>query len=117
MAAGEVFTRGQMTMGGRILGNRIRGRSEMRELALAAASALDDVDLSEELGALQTRVLGRPSDELFDVGQSDDGSWAWSFKPMVELLLREILDVAHKPAMPMPERRRQIEWALRMSGF
>ena len=41
----------------------------------------------------------------------------WRFKPMAELLLRELKQVATAQNMPVAERRRRIEWTFEMAGF
>jgi len=41
----------------------------------------------------------------------------WRFKPMAELLLRELEQLSTAQNMPVAERRRRIEWTFEMAGF
>jgi hypothetical protein len=45
------------------------------------------------------------------------GPAKWNFKPMVELMLREILHVATVRGLSIEIRRARVRWALEASGF
>ena len=96
---------------------RIRGKREMKELALAAVTALVDADLVDQVDALQDRLFSRGAGLLFDTTQVGVDEWLWSFKPMVELLLEEVRQAAGVASLTLDERRDRIRWALEMAGF
>jgi hypothetical protein len=96
---------------------RVSGRHEMEALASAAMAALREAGLIEELGLLQDRVFALGSDRLFESEQLDQDLWHWRFKPMVELLLLHLRDVARAAARSTADRRREIRWALEISGY
>jgi len=93
------------------------GRREMKNLALAAVSALDQNRLEDVLAVLQARVFDRESDQLCDMVEAGPGKWYCSYKPMVELLLREIVDVLKDRGLSRDEQRVRICWAIDASGF
>lgn len=98
------------------------GRREMQALALSAQEALERAGLIDEVRALHQRVLTRAPDELMeavdDGGDGADGrSERWGFKPMVELLFREVRDVASRQDRSLEDRRHEIAWLLDISGF
>jgi hypothetical protein len=90
---------------------------EMQALAASAVSALESVDLHQEARYLQSCVLGRNPDGLIEMVESQYGPRKWSFKPMVELLLREVLHVATVRGVSVEIRRARVRWALEASGF
>ena len=89
----------------------------MTELALATICALEAVDLWDELEDLRRRVIARSPELLFETRAIGAGVWEWSFRPMVELLLRHIRDVACAAARSREDRSREIEWTLTTAGF
>jgi hypothetical protein len=92
----------------------IRGRQELEELVRATFSALESE--SEIVHALRERVFARDPDELLDSVVSN-GVCVWSFKPMVELLLRELLYLAREDRIPADERRQDMAAAIVLAGF
>jgi hypothetical protein len=96
---------------------RYEGRREMKNLALAAVSALDQSRLEDVLGVLHTRVFDRETDELCDMVEAGPGRWHCSYKPMVELLLREIVAVLKDRELSRDEQRVRICWAIDASGY
>jgi hypothetical protein len=93
-----------------------RGKREMHELAVLAFAALEGGELDELSDSLQSRIFGRPTQDLLDV-QLIDGVWQWRFKPMVELLLRHIADTAGQTGVPAADRHAEIMQAVEMVGF
>jgi len=91
-----------------------QGKQAIKRLAMDALAALADVALVDQIDALQDRVFSRSSAELFQRDPYDD---SWRFKPMVELLLYEVRDVATAPTLEPAERRARVAWALTMAGF
>ncbi len=94
-----------------------RGRRAAEELARAAIVALEEAELTEELALLNERVFGACTERLFEATHLADGRWDWGFRPIVELLLHHVRDVASNAARPLEDRGREILWAISMSGF
>src|SRR5262245_41488251 len=92
------------------------GKDEMLTLATSAFDALQQADLDDVLDALHKRVFDQSTDLLFDF-ELVDGAWRWRYKPMVELILRQVRDAAIDENLSPDERRAAMEWALSMSGF
>jgi len=88
----------------------------MRELALSALAALERADLADVARALHDRVFGGSINALFEPYE-ENGELRWRFKPMAELLLRELKQLAAAQNMPAAERRRRIVWTFDMAGF
>jgi hypothetical protein len=94
---------------------QFRGQREMRQLAMLTIKALEQATLADEARALHDRVLARRPEELMEhrmLGRHKE----WHFKPMVELLLREVHGIAQADR-PIEERRHEVAWVLDMSGF
>jgi hypothetical protein len=96
---------------------RYEGRREMKNLALAAAAALEHANLRDLLDTLHKRVFHRSADELCETEVVGEARWMFRYKPMVELLLREIIDVTRRAELSPEEQRRRIGWALDVAGF
>jgi hypothetical protein len=95
----------------------VPGMEALQTLAASAVSALKSADLHQEARYLQTCVLGRSPDSLVEMVEPESGPRKWNFKPMVELLLREILHVATVRGLATEIRRARVRWALEASGF
>jgi hypothetical protein len=93
------------------------GRREMQELALGALEGLQHAGLTDEVRLLHDRVLSRPPAELMERLDLGDDSEFWSFKPMVELLLREVRLLASQSARTHADRRHELEWLIDIAGF
>jgi hypothetical protein len=96
---------------------RYKGRREMRNLAMSAVSALEQGGLRDLLDDLQHRVFDRDSEQLCDTERVDEGIVLFTYKPMVELLLREITDVMRSRDLSRDEQRTRVTWALDVAGF
>ena len=98
-------------------GSRVRvyGRTEMKALTDKVLAALEKADLTEELHLLHERVFSLSADELFDTTGAADESH-WTFKPMVELLLLHVHDVATGTGSAH-DRQHEIRWAVGAAGF
>jgi len=90
---------------------------EMSDLVVGVVSALDAGGMADQLEVLETRVLARGPHAIFDIGPQEGDGCELSFKPMVELLLREVQYLAGLATMPATERAERIEWTLQMAGF
>ena len=93
-----------------------QGKREMHELVRATFAALQDGELDELVHDLRVRVFGRDPDALLET-TIENGVCRWSFKPMVELMLRHVLDVAAHDRRPADERRRDIAATIELAGF
>lgn len=98
-------------------GSRVRvyGRTEMKALADKVLAALEQADLTEELHLLHHRVFSLGPDALFDTTGAADESH-WRFKPMIELLLLHVHDVAIGTGSAH-DRQHEIRWAVQLAGF
>ena len=94
----------------------IRGRQEMQDLLRSTFSALDTESLLDVVQALRERVFEREPDHLLDTVLVN-GVYECSFKPMVELLLRELLYLATTDALPFDERRKDMIAVMALAGF
>jgi hypothetical protein len=95
----------------------VPGMEELQTLAASAVSALECADLHQEARYLKSCVLGRSPDALVEMVEPEFGPAKWNFKPMVELMLREILHVATVRGLSIEIRRARVRWALEASGF
>lgn len=94
----------------------IYGRDQMHGLVCATFAALKSGELPEVVQLLMARVFDRNPEDVID--SCDLGAASqWSFKPMVELLLRHVLGVMEIPELVPGERRSEIELALELAGF
>jgi hypothetical protein len=79
-------------------------------------AALYEADLVVEMELLRRRVLARGATVIFEAVADGRGGSELRYKPMVELLLRHVRDVALSER-GRDERREEILWALEMAGF
>ena len=103
-------------IGGKVSGEPLRGASEMRALALSALAALQGADLGDVARTVHERVFGCSIDTLLEP-YDENGIVRWRFKPMAELLLHELKQLASTDELTLTERRRRIEWTFEMAGF
>jgi hypothetical protein len=94
----------------------IRGKQEMHDLAVATFEALEHADLRDVMDQLHTRIFAHGHEAVFET-EFAGSVWQWSFKPMVELVLRHITDVARNEILTPNERRGDILAALELAGF
>ena len=93
-----------------------RGKQEMHELVRATFAALEKAELAEFVRDLRDRVFAREPDELLET-TIESGVCQWSFKPMVELMLRHVRDLAANDQIPAHERRLEIPATIELAGF
>jgi hypothetical protein len=93
----------------------VRGKQAMQDLARATFAALEEADLQDALEALRDRVLARGM-EIVNI-TVHAGITKWTFKPMVELLLRHAIETAGRNDLSASERRREIATALHLAGY
>jgi hypothetical protein len=95
---------------------RVIGREEMQALARSVVGALERAGLTDMLAELKRRVLDRKPDEVCDSVEASQAVFLLTYKPIVELLLYEIRDVARMPHLSAEHRRERITWAMTMAG-
>ena len=88
----------------------------MHELVRATFGALEDANLPDLVKLIRDRVFLRGPDDLL-VTTVERGVCHWSFKPMVELLLRHSLELAANTQIPLQDRRIEITATLELAGF
>ena len=93
-----------------------RGKQEMHELVRATFAALEEAELGDLVLDLRDRVFAHDPDQLLET-TIENGVCQWSFKPMVELMLRHVLDLAANGRIPAHERRLEIPAAIELAGF
>jgi hypothetical protein len=95
---------------------RIRGREEMHDLVKSTVVALEQAELHELVETLRDRVLARPVEQLVEATTQGDVQ-EWHFKPMVELVLRHVHDLAVNQALPIEHRQGEVLATLDLGGF
>lgn len=94
----------------------VLSRRQMTELAVGTISALQDGGFADEIDLLCEHVFRLPPDRLFDTELTRGSAWSLSYKPMVELLLIHLREVARADTS-RDERREEIRWTIAAAGF
>jgi hypothetical protein len=94
---------------------RVRGKAEIKALTDQVFSAMQDAELTDELTLLHERIFSLNPEALFDTTLISNES-VWTLKPMVELLLWHVHDIAIS-ARPANERQAEIRWVIEAAGF
>jgi hypothetical protein len=89
--------------------------SDLSSLAVTAMAALYESEMFDEMEQVRARVIGRGA-ALFDEIRDGQDAPRFTYKPMAELLLLHVREVAVSPA-PLADRRAEIGWALDAAGF
>ena len=90
------------------------GKVELERLIIDVVRGLRDANMLDTLRAFDDRVLSRQPEHLFDT--SADGSEP-RFKPMVELLLRELAALGANASSPTHQREAHAAEAMHLAGF
>ena len=85
---------------------RVRGKAEIKALTDQVFSAMQDAELTDELTLLHERIFSLDPEALFDTMLVSNES-VWTLKPMVELVLWHVHDVAIS-ARPAHDRQAEI---------
>jgi hypothetical protein len=96
---------------------RVLGREELEALAGSVIRALQRAGLADVTAELRRRVLDRAADEVCESVKTSEAVFHLTYKPMIELLLYEVRDVARMPHLSTSHRRERIIWALSMAGL
>jgi hypothetical protein len=94
----------------------MQGKAEAERLLVDVVQALLRGGLNGTVDTVNARLLSKPADALFETRAGAAG-WECHFKPMVELLLREILFIASRAGRPAELRHAQIAHAITLAGF
>lgn len=94
---------------------RVRGKAEIKALTDQVFSAMQDAELTDELTLLHERVFSLDPESLFDTMLVSNES-VWTLKPMVELLLWHVHDIAIS-TRSANDRQTEIRWAIEAAGF
>jgi hypothetical protein len=89
--------------------------TNLSALAVTTMAALYEAEFFDEMEQVRSRVLSRGA-SLFEQLLGADQHYHLVFKPMAELVLLHVREVAVAPR-PADERREEIRWALDTSGF
>jgi hypothetical protein len=93
----------------------VSDKAELERLMVDVVRMLRDAHMPETLRAFDERVLSRPADTLFE--PVSDGVDTRCFKPMVELLLRELSALSTDARQPIADRHARAIEALDLAGF
>ena len=93
----------------------MNSKAELERLIVDVVRTLGAAQMHETLAAFESRVLSRDPAELFDTPA--DAVDAPTFKPMVELLLRELAALSVDSALPVSDRHQRAVEALDLAGF
>jgi hypothetical protein len=94
--------------------DKVYGKLPHERLIVDVVHTLRDAQMPETLRAFDECVLSRPPEHLFEV--SADGSEP-RFRPMFELLLRELAAVAATTSLPVADRHARAVEAMHLAGF
>jgi hypothetical protein len=94
--------------------DKVYGKVQLERLIVEVVHALRDAHMQDALRAFDERVLSVPPEHLFEA--TADGAEP-CFKPMFELLLRELAALATSTSMPVAARDRRALDAMHLAGF
>ena len=89
-------------------------RQLMEALAISALAAVEKAGMVDQVNR---RLFDLDPDELLEAYDLDDGRSEYRYRPMVELLLHEIIAVGADSSLNAVEQQRRICWALDMAGY
>jgi hypothetical protein len=92
----------------------VSGKVDLERLIVEVVHTLRDAHMPDTLRALDERVLSLQPEELFET--ADDGSES-RFKPMLELLLRELTALGTSTSLSVVERETRALEAMHLAGF
>lgn len=85
-------------------------REELRQLAISAVEKLRDVELDDVADRIPA-LFKKSSEKIFN------DEYNFQLKPMLELLLRDIIGFAGKPGLSKEERLKEINESFKLSGL
>lgn len=93
----------------------MNGKAELERLMVDVVRTLGAAQMQETLRAFDARVLSRDPADLFDT--PEDAAEAPTFKPMVELLLRELAALSTDAELTPADRDARALEAMALAGF
>ena len=94
----------------------IQGKAEVEQLLGEVVQTLARSTLSGAIRSVDARLLSRPPEELLEIRPTSNGAWVCEFRPMVELLLREILAISSRDES-VGAREREIDGVMTLAGY
>ena len=94
----------------------IQGKAEVEQLLGEVVQTLARSTLSGAIRSVDARLLSRPPEELLEIRPASNGAWVCEFRPMVELLLREILAISLRDES-VDAREREIDGVMTLAGY
>jgi hypothetical protein len=94
----------------------IQGRAEVEQLLGEVVQTLARSRLRGAIRSVDARLLSRPPEELLEIRPRPNGAWECEFRPMVELLLREILAISSRDES-VDAREREIAGVMTLAGY
>jgi hypothetical protein len=94
-----------------------QGKAKVEHLLVSVVQSLLRSGLSAATQSVDSRLLSRPPAELFEARRASTGGWECQFKPMVELLLREILAISSRTDESAEAREGEIARVMALAGF
>lgn len=88
-----------------------------RELARNTIDKLREMGLDEEAEKIQSIITKAKPGDVLETSLDDWGIAAHSFKPMLELLLRDIPDILSQKGMPESWYKKKIAEVFDLSGY
>jgi hypothetical protein len=92
-------------------------RGERQLMEAMAISALAAAEKAGMVDQLNRRLFDLDPDELLELHNLDNGRSEYRYRPMVELLLHEIIAAGADSTLNAVEQQRRICWALDIAGF
>ena len=94
----------------------IQGKAEVEQLLGEVVQTLARSRLNGAIRSVDARLLSRPPEELLEIRAMSNGAWVCEFRPMVELLLRQILAIASRDES-VDAREREIAGVMTLAGY
>ena len=94
----------------------IQGKAEVEQLLGEVVQTLARSRLNGAIRSVDARLLSRPPEELLEIRPMSNGAWVCEFRPMVELLLREILAISSRDES-VEAREREIAGVMTLAGY
>jgi hypothetical protein len=95
----------------------IQGKAKVEQLLGDVVRTLARSRLSGAIRSVDARLLSRSPEELLAIRPTSNGAWECEFRPMVELLLREILAISSRDDESADAREREIAGVMTLAGY
>jgi hypothetical protein len=92
---------------------KVHSKVQLERLIVDVVHTLRDAHMQDALRAFNERVLSLEPEYLFDAPEGAEPK----FKPMFELLLRELAALATDTSLPLHDREIRATEAMHLAGF